>query len=94
MAHTLSALRNIRKNDKRRLHNKAIKSQVRSQVRRVLEAIGRKDRPAAESELRRASSLLDRAARKNVIHRNAASRHKARLAARIAALAAPATPTA
>jgi len=86
MAHTLTGLKNIRQNEKRRVRNKAIKSALRSQIRRVLEEVGKKDKPAAAKSLRAAYQLLDRAARKGVIHRNAAARHKSRLAGRIAGL--------
>ncbi|MBI4564341.1 MAG: 30S ribosomal protein S20 [Planctomycetes bacterium] len=92
MAHTLSGAHNIRKNEKRRLRNKTVKSALRTQIKKVMAAVEKKDKSAAEGELRRAYALLDRATRKGVIHSNSAGRHKSRLSARIAALAAPANP--
>lgn len=86
MAHTISGQHNIRKNETRRLHNKAIKSALRTQVRKVLGQITKKDKAAAEKGLQVAYELLDRAARKGVIHPNSAARHKSRLALAVAHL--------
>lgn len=86
MAHTISGNRNIRRNERRRLRNKATKSALRSQIRKVLEDVTKKDKATAQKDLQAAYRLLDRAARKGVIHANAASRHKSRLANRIATL--------
>ena len=87
MAHTLSGAHNIRKNETRRLRNKAAKSALRTQIRKVLGAVEKKDKKLAETEFRAASGLLDKAARKGIIHSNSAARHKSRLAARVGALA-------
>ncbi|HEU4338869.1 MAG TPA: 30S ribosomal protein S20 [Planctomycetota bacterium] len=87
MAHTLSGAHNIRKNETRRLRNKAAKSALRTQIRKVLGAVGKKDKKLAETEYRAAAGLLDKAARKGIIHANSAARHKSRLAARVAAIA-------
>jgi small subunit ribosomal protein S20 len=84
MAHTISGLKNIRQNDKRRLRNRSIKSALRTQMRVVLEQVQKKDKASAEKSLRSAFSLFDRAARKGVIHANAAARYKSRLALRVA----------
>lgn len=86
MAHTLSGAHNIRRSEKRRIRNKAVKSALRTQIKKVLGALAKKDKAAAETELRAACSLLDRAARRGVIHANSAARHKSRLASRIVAL--------
>jgi len=59
---------------------------VRTQCRKVREAVDAGDPQRAESELRLAAKRLDRAGAKNVIHRNAAARIKSRLSARIKAL--------
>ena len=86
MAHTLSGAHNIRRSEKRRLRNKSAKSALRTQIRKVLGAVEKKDKGVAQTELRAAYALLDKAARKGVIHANSAARHKSRLAARILAL--------
>ena len=86
MAHTLSGAHNIRRSEKRRLRNKSAKSALRTQIRKVLGTVEKKDKAAAQTELRAAYALLDKAAQKGIIHANSAARHKSRLAARVAAI--------
>lgn len=86
MAHTLTGNKNIRQNEKRRLRNRSIKSALRTQMRSVLDLIQKKDKASAEKSLRAACRLFDRAARKGVIHANAAARYKSRLAVRVSKL--------
>lgn len=93
MAHTISALKAHKRGEKRRLRNRAVKSALRTQVKKVLAAVERKDVAAARQALSEAYRSLDRAALKGVIHRNSASRHKARLAARVNALGNAPSPT-
>ncbi len=88
MAHTISALRQHKQSQKRRLRNHAVKSALRTQMKKVLGAVAKKDAPNAKSALSDAYRLLDRAVAKGVLHRNNASRHKARLAARVNAIGA------
>lgn len=90
MAHTISALRQYKQSETRRVRNHAVKSALRTQMKRVLSAVEKKDAAASKTALQDAYRLLDRAVVKGVIHRNNASRHKARLAARVNAVAAPA----
>jgi len=63
-----------------------MKRAVRSQCRKVREAVDAGDPQRAEAELRLAAKRLDRAGAKNTIHRNAAARIKSRLSAKIKAL--------
>ncbi|HXG60704.1 MAG TPA: 30S ribosomal protein S20 [Planctomycetota bacterium] len=93
MAHTISALKAWKKSEKRRLRNHSIKSALRTQMKKVLAAVEKKDAAGARAQLSTAYRLLDRAVVKGVVHRNNADRHKARLAARVNALG-PATPAA
>ncbi len=79
MPNTASAKKRLRQNDKRRQHNRALKSQMRTQIRRVREAVKAGDSEKAQSEFRLATKRLDRAASKNLIHKNAAARTKSRL---------------
>lgn len=82
-----SALKRHRQSEKRRQRNKAIKSMTKTLVRRVREALARRDVPAAQDSLKVAARALDRAVSKGVLHRNAASRRISRLAKAIAAAA-------
>ena len=76
MPHHKSAKKRVGTNEKARVSNLAVKSRVRSAVKKVREAKSRKD---AEPRLQSALSVLDRAAQKGVIHRSTASRNKSRL---------------
>lgn len=86
MPHTKSAKKRLRQNLKRRARNRAVKSALRTQVRKVREAIEAGDLAKAEAEFRLAAKKADQAAAKGVIHRNKAARIKSRLAAKIRTL--------
>jgi small subunit ribosomal protein S20 len=90
VAHTISALRQYKQSETRRVRNHAVRSALRTQMKRVLAAVDRKDAAASKTALQDAYRLLDRAVVKGVIHRNNAARHKSRLTARVNAVAAPA----
>lgn len=72
----------MRQEQKRRLHNRSIKSLVRTQITKARNAIAVGDENSEEA-VRRAISELDRAAKKGVIHRNNAARRKSRLMKRL-----------
>ena len=80
MAHSKSALKRHRQSLKLRDVNKSRQTAARSAVRNARELLAEGKRDEAEAAVRQASSVLDRAAQKGVIHRNNASRRKARLA--------------
>lgn len=86
MANTLQAKKRVRQNEKARAQNASQRSAMRTAVKKVLKAIEDKDQAAAWEAFRKAESLLDRAARKNLIHINKAARHKSRLTAHIKAM--------
>jgi small subunit ribosomal protein S20 len=79
MPTTKSAKKRLRQNLKLRDSNRAVKSMLKTTVRKVRDAVAAKDMTAAETELRVASKRLDQAASKKIIHRNKASRTKSRL---------------
>lgn len=74
-----SAKKRHRQSLERRIKNRAAKSALKTQVRKVREAVAAGDVAKAEAELRLAATKLDRAGAKRVIHPNAASRTKSRL---------------
>ncbi|MFC1596661.1 30S ribosomal protein S20 [Planctomycetota bacterium] len=86
MPNTKTAKKRLRQNIVQRLRNRSIKRALRSQCRKVREAVDAQDPDRAETEFRLAAKRLDRAGAKNIIHRNAAARMKSRLSARIKAL--------
>ena len=81
-----SAIKRNRQNEKRRERNQAIRNRLRSEVRKVREAVARQDLPASESGLRAAIKEITKAATKGVLHRKAASRRVGRLTKHVARL--------
>ena len=79
MPNTNSAKKRLRQNVVRRTRNRAEKSSMRTQIRKVREAVQAGEVETAESEFRVAAQKLDRAGARNLIHRNAATRTKSRL---------------
>ncbi len=75
-----SAEKRHEESEVRRLHNKAVKSECRTFIRKFVEAVQKKDQKLAAEALKKVQSELDNAYRKGVIKRNAASRKKSRMA--------------
>ena len=88
MAYSLSAKKRIRQNATRRALNRWHKSRYRSAIKDFLESVAHGTVEQAESQLSTIYKLLDQIAAKGTIHRNSASRKKARLAARLNAMKA------
>ena len=86
MANIKSQIKRIKTNEKARLRNQSVKSELKTYVRRVREAIDAGDKAAAEEHLRNASRKLDKAVSKGVIHKNQAANRKSKLAKRVATL--------
>ena len=86
MANIKSQIKRIKTNEKARLRNQSVKSELKTYVRRVREAIDAGDKAAAEERLRKASRKLDKAVSKGVIHKNQAANRKSKLAKRVATL--------
>ncbi len=79
MANTKSAQKRNRQALKRRARNQAVRTQVKSAVKRAREALAAKDPAKAQEVLRAAARTLDKAASKGVLHKKNASRRIARL---------------
>ena len=79
MPNTTSAEKRLRQNTVRRDRNRAVKSALRSQIRKVREAVNAGQVDEAQEHFRLAAKHLDRAGAKNVIHPNKAARIKSRL---------------
>ena len=86
MPNTKSAKKRLRQNVTRRVRNRSIKSTLRTQVRKVHEAVKAGDVDASEEAFRLAATRLDRAASRHIIHPYAAARTKSRLSARVKAI--------
>ena len=83
MANTKSAKKAMRVAERRRLHNKPIRSAVRTYYRKATTAISSPEAGTTEEAIARAISALDKAAHKKIIHPNNAARRKSRLMARL-----------
>ena len=91
MANTPSAKKAVRKIARRTAVNRSRRSQMRTFIRRVEEAIASGDAGAANAALHDAEPLIMRAAQKGIVHKNTASRKVSRLAVRVHKLGQTAT---
>ncbi|MCF1428118.1 MAG: 30S ribosomal protein S20 [Shewanella sp.] len=88
MANSKTAKKRALQSEKRRQHNASRRSMLRTYVKKVIAAIKAGDHTAAVEAFAAAQPIVDRMATKGLIHKNKAARHKARLNAKIKALAA------
>ena len=86
MANIKSQLKRIKTNRAATERNKAVKSEVKTSIRRFREAADAGNAEAAQAALRTASTKLDKAVSKGVIHSNQAANKKSAMAKRAAAL--------
>jgi small subunit ribosomal protein S20 len=87
VANSPQAKKRARQAEKRRSHNASLRSLVRTQIKKVIAAIGTGDAEQAKAAYASAIPVIDRLADKGIIHKNKAARHKSRLAAAIKAMA-------
>ena len=87
MANIKSQIKRNRQAERARVRNKAVRTSLRTQARRVREAVDAGDLDTAQANLRELSRALDRAASKGVIHERRAADRKARLARAVASAA-------
>ena len=86
MANIKSQLKRIKTNEKARLRNKAVKSSLKTSIRKFREAADAGERDTALKAMTTASRELDKAASKGVIHANQAANKKSAMAKRVASL--------
>jgi small subunit ribosomal protein S20 len=82
VANIKSQIKRNKQNEKARLRNKAVKSELKTSVRKFREAAAAGDADAAQTAMRAASTKLDKAASKGVIHKNQAANRKSAIAKR------------
>ena len=83
MPNTKSAKKRLRQDLEQRERNRAVKSSVKTQIKKVISALRDGKIGVAETEFRAAASHLDRAAGKGVIHKNQAARRKSTMTKRL-----------
>ena len=86
MANIKSQIKRNRTNEKARLRNKAVKSSLKTHIRKFREAAEAGDSATAQELASEACRQLDKAASKGVIHANQAANRKSSIAKRAAAL--------
>ncbi len=80
MANIKSAKKRILVNETKAARNKAIKSEVKTSIKKVEAAVAANDKAAAEAALKNATSVIEGACSKGVYHKNNAARKVSRLA--------------
>lgn len=90
MAHSLSAKKRIRQNEKRRARNRARKDVLKNETKAFSAAVTKGDVDGATKALGELVSTLDRVKTKSTIHKNTASRKRSRLTRKLNALKAKA----
>jgi small subunit ribosomal protein S20 len=88
VANIKSQIKRIKTNEKAHQRNKAVKSELRTHVRKFREAVEAGNVEEATTAMRTASRKLDKAVAKGVIHKNQAANRKSAIAKRLAELAA------
>lgn len=89
MANHVSSLKRARQTEAKTAVNRANKSKLRSSLRVLREAIAAGDKSTLAKTYSATVSILDKSVQKGVLHKNTANRYKARLNARVKAVAAP-----
>lgn len=86
MPNITSAKKRVRQAEKSRMHNKDLRSRMRTHVKQVLSAIESGDKEQAAAAYKAAVPVLDSSVNKGIIHKNKAARHKSRLNAHVRAM--------
>ena len=79
MANSAQAKKRARQAERRRQQNASQRSEVRTYIKNVVKAVAGGNRSDAEQAYRAAVPVIDEMARKGLIHKNKAARHKSRL---------------
>jgi len=79
MAHTKSARKRIRQDEKRRVRNQSVKTRVRSLTKKFRASLNESDSDQTAKALKEAIQALDKAATKGIMHSKTASRKIGRL---------------
>jgi small subunit ribosomal protein S20 len=88
VANTKSAEKAAKQAAKHRTHNVTLRSRMRSVIRKVNDAVAKGNKDEAQNSYKAAVPVIDSMVNKQIIHRNAAARHKSRLAARVRSVGA------
>lgn len=87
MANTAQAQKRARQSDKRNEHNSALRTKLRTFIKKVVSAIATGNKTEANDAYRQAQPVIDKMCGKGIIHKNKAARHKSRLSQQIKKMA-------
>ncbi len=88
LAHSLSAIKRVRQNEKHRLRNRSYRTRLRTKIKKLREAIEANKAEEAKKLLPDTMSLVDVLVKKGILHENTGNRYKSRLTRRLSTLAA------
>lgn len=86
MPNTKQAVKRLRQSKKQNLHNRIVKSEIRTFTRKFLEAVADGNASEAQAHMKTAQAKLDKAAKKGVMHANTVGRRKSLLHRKLATL--------
>lgn len=86
MANTAQARKRARQSVKVNAHNAALRSTLRTAIKKIIKAVESGDKAVAAASYQENITVIDRIADKKIIHKNKAARHKSRLSAAIKAM--------
>lgn len=88
MAHSLSAVKRVRQNEKKRIRNRSDRTRLRTQIKKLRDAMEQNNLDDAQKMVPETVSLIDVMVKKGVIHTNAGNRYKSRLSRKLQTLKA------
>ncbi len=88
MPHSRQARKRVRQSEKRRLRNKAVRSEIKTLMKTLASHVAAKDAENAQALFRKLTSKLDKAAKTHVYHKNAVARRKSKAASLVRSLLA------
>jgi len=88
LAHSLSAVKRVRQNEKKRIRNRSDRTRLRTQIKKLRDAMEQNNLDDAQKMVPETVSLIDVMVKKGVIHTNAGNRYKSRLSRKLQTLKA------
>lgn len=83
MAHHSAALKSIRQDKRKQERNVALKSELKTRIKRVLKAVEKKDSEESQKALAEVIPIIDRFCQKGILHKNNAARKKSMLTKKV-----------
>ena len=81
-----SGIKDLRKNRTRQMHNLDIKTDLKKTTKKFLASVDKKDKTKAQSDLKLLYKKLDKATKRNILHKNTVARRKSKFSKQLASL--------